>query len=388
MAGTPCQLADRVADVRQTALRRISARCAELGGINLSQGICDLPAPPEVKEAAKRAIDADHATYTNLAGLIELRRTIANKLCTFNGIEVDPQTQIAVTVGSAGAFACVINALLNPGDEVVCFSPFYNYYTDAFKLLGAIARFVHTHPPDWRFDERALEAAFNDRTRMVVVNTPSNPTGKVFSRDELSQIATLATKHNAWIVTDEIYEYITYDLPHVSVGALPEAAGRTITLSGPSKTYAVTGWRIGYAAGPADVIDKVLVVNDLYYICAPSPMQYGVLAGMSMPSSYYDTMRADYRAKRDMLADTLRGIGFEPFVPQGAFYMMADFGAGRFANAIAATETILESVGVATVPGAPFYANAGEGETQLRFCFAKRQADLEEACRRLAKLKA
>lgn len=371
-----------------TALRRLSARCAEIGGINLSQGVCDLPAPAELKEAAKRAIDDDHAMYTNLAGIAELRAAIAEKLGRFNGLAVDPQTEIAVTVGSAGAFAAVVAALLNPGDEVVVFSPFYNYYIDTLKLFGAGVRFVHTHPPGWAFSAEELAAAFNPRTRMVIVNTPANPTGKVFSRAELVQIAALARAHDAWIVTDEIYEYITFDLPHLSIATLPDAAGRTITLSGPSKTYAVTGWRVGYAAGPAEVIEKVLVVGDLFFICAPAPLQHGVLAGLRLPDAYYTALRADYRGKRDLLADTLRAIGFEPYVPQGAFYMMADFGPGRYGSALAAAEAILESVGVASVPGAPFYADPAEGETQLRFCFAKRQADLEEACRRLRKLHA
>ncbi len=379
-------LADRVRDLRQTALRRLSARCAEIGGINLSQGVCDLPAPPEVKSAAQQAIADDQAIYTNLAGNADLRAAIAAKMLRFNGISCDPATDIAVTVGSAGAFGCVAMALLNPGDEVITFSPYYTYYTGALAMLGVTVRYVNTHPPDWAYDPAELERAFTPRTRMVLVNTPVNPTGKVFSPGELTHIAELARRHNVWIVTDEIYEYITYDAPHVSIATLPQAEGRTITLSGPSKTYAVTGWRIGYAVGPADVIAKVLVINDLFYICAPAPMQHGVLAGLHLPDAYYDTMRADYRRKRDLLTDTLRQIGFEPYTPQGAFYVMADFGRDRYPSALAAAETILEDVGVATVPGAPFYADPADGETQLRFCFAKKQADLEEACRRLRSL--
>ncbi len=385
-ASRPCLIADRVRNIRQTALRRISARCAEVGGINLSQGVCDLPAPEAVKAAASKAIDDDHAIYTNLAGVAKLRRAIAEKMRSFNGIDIDPQTQLAVTVGAAGAFACVVNATLNPGDQVVVFSPFYNYYVDVLTLVGASIRFVHTRPPVWAYDDRALATAFTDRTRMVLINTPANPTGKVFTPDELAQIAALAERHHALIVTDEVYEYITYETPHTSIAALPQAAGRTLTMSSGSKTYAVTGWRVGYVAGPAEIIEKILVVSDLYYICAPAPLQHGLLAGLALPPAYYDELRADYRAKRDMLADALRDVAFQPFVPQGAFYMMADFGAGRWPNAIAAAESILESVGVASVPGAPFYADPVEGETQLRFCFAKRTADLEEACRRLRHL--
>ncbi|HNO78616.1 MAG TPA: pyridoxal phosphate-dependent aminotransferase [Phycisphaerae bacterium] len=381
------RLADRVGNVHQTALRRISARCAEIGGVNLSQGVCDVDPPPEILTAVKTAIDDGRAAYSNLSGIVELREAIARKLQSFNGISADPMREIAVTVGAAGAFACVAMATLNPGDEVVVFSPFYSYYTDTLALLDVKVRFVATHPPDWSYDAADLRDAFGPKTKMVVINTPSNPTGKVFSRDELAEIAALAKAHDALIVSDEIYEYITFDAEHVSVATLPDADNRTITLSGASKAYAVTGWRVGYAVGPADIVEKMLVVNDLFYICAPTPLQYGVLAGMELPDRYYAELRSDYRAKRDLLADTLRTIGFTPFMPQGAFYMMADFGAGRFPNSMAAAEEILESVGVASVPGAPFHAIPAEGETQLRFCFAKRWDDLKEACRRLTGLR-
>ncbi|HRX83988.1 MAG TPA: pyridoxal phosphate-dependent aminotransferase [Phycisphaerae bacterium] len=379
-------LADRVRDAHHTALRRLSARCQEIGGVNLSQGVCDLPAPDALKDAATAAIADNRAMYTHVAGIHDLRDAIARKMQAFNGVTCDPASEVAVTVGSAGAFASIAMSVLNPGDEVVTFSPYYTYYTGALKLLDVRVRYVNTHAPDWRYDSKELAAAFSPRTRMVLINTPANPTGKVFSQDELREIAGLAAAHNAWIVTDEIYEYITYDVPHVSMASLPEAAGRTITMSGPSKTYAVTGWRVGYAVGPAEVIEKTTVVSDLLFICAPAPLQHGVLAGLHLPDAYYAQMRADYRAKRDLLADTLRAIGFEPFLPQGAFYMMADFGAGCYADALTAADTILEEVGVATVPGSPFFAEPAEGATQLRFCFAKSMADLEDACRRLKRL--
>ncbi len=381
------RLADRVGNVHQTALRRISARCAEIGGVNLSQGVCDVDPPPEVLAAVKAAIDDGRAAYSNLAGIVELREAIAKKMQSFNGIHADPQSEIAVTVGAAGAFACVAMATLNPGDEVVVFSPFYSYYTDTLALLDVKVRFVATHPPDWSYDSAALRDAFGDKTKMVVINTPSNPTGKVFSRDELAEIAALAKAHDTLIVSDEIYEYITFDADHVSVATLPDADNRTITLSGASKAYAVTGWRVGYAVGPVDIVEKMLVVNDLFYICAPTPLQYGVLAGLQLPDRYYAELRKEYREKRDLLARTLDDVGMTPYVPQGAFYMMADFGRQRFANSLKAAEEILESVGVATVPGAPFHAKPEDGESQLRFCFAKRWDDLNEACRRLLTLK-
>jgi len=357
-----------------------------MNGVNLSQGVCDQPAPDEVKEAAKRAIDDDHATYTNLKGIIELRTAIARKMREFNGIECDPETEVAVSVGSAGAFACACLSTLNHGDECVIFSPFYSYHVNLLKLLDIGVRFVDLKPPDWSYSSAQLEAAFTERTRMVLVNTPVNPTGKVFSETELREIVRLANRHNAWIVTDEIYEYITYGKPHISAGSFAEAKDRTVTISGASKTYAVTGWRIGYAVGPAELIAPMAVVNDLFYICAPSPLQYGIVGGMGLPDSYYEQMRADYLAKRELLVDTLRGIGFEPYVPDGSYYLLAAFQRGRWPNATAATEAILEQVGVATVPGSAFYRNPADGENQLRFCYAKQMADLEDACARLRRL--
>lgn len=379
-------LADRVRSVRQSDIRRFSAICAAMNGVNLSQGVCDQPAPDAVKQAAKDAIDHDHGMYTNLRGIIELRRAIADKMRDFNGIICDPETEVTVTVGSAGSFTCVVLATLNPGDECVVFSPFYSYHVNLLQMFGVGVTYVDLVPPDWSYSSAQLAAAFSPKTKMILVNTPANPTGKVFSEKELREIAGLAKRHEAWIVTDEIYEYITHGAAHVSIGRFPEARERTITISGASKTYAVTGWRIGYSVGPADIIDRLGVVSDLMYICAPAPLQHGITAGMRLPKAYYEKMCADYQTKRDMLADTLRKIGFEPYVPTGSYYMLAAFEKGRWASATAATESILESVGVATVPGSAFYRNPADGENQLRFCYAKKMKDLDEACRRLAKL--
>lgn len=380
--------ADRAKSIRQSDIRRFSAICAAVKGVNLSQGVCDQPAPGPVKEAAKRAIDDDHAIYTNLRGTMELRAAIARKMVAFNGITCDPGTEVAVTVGSAGAFACACLSTLNPGDECIVFSPFYSYHVNLLKLFGVEVRFVDLIPPEWSYDAAQLAAAFTQRTRMILINTPANPTGKVFSEAELREIAALAQDHDVWIATDEIYEYITYDQPHVSIGRFPEVRDRTITISGASKTFAVTGWRIGYLVAPAELVDRAAVVSDLLYICAPAPLQHGIEAGLALPDSYYAEMRADYRAKRDLLVDTLRAIGFDPHVPAGSYYLLASFQKDRWPSATAATEAILEEVGVATVPGSAFYRNPRDGERELRFCFAKQMADLEDACRRLRRLSA
>jgi len=381
------RLAGRVAHLKQSDIRRYSRIVQEMGGVNLSQGVCDQPAPESARQAAKDAIDANRAIYTDMRGIAPLRQAIADKMRRFNGLTVDPESQIVVTCGTAGAFVCIMMATLEPGDEVIVFSPGYHYYPETMALIGVKARYVDTHAPRWTFAPRDLAAAFSDRTRMILVNTPCNPTGKVFTEDELRQIAELADQHDVWIVTDEIYEYITYDVPHVSIGRLPGAAGRTLTVSGPSKTYAVTGWRIGWVTGPADAMEKVAIVNDLVNICAPAPLQHGVLAALSLPDSYYRDMAGDYRKRRDLLVRTLSDIGFTPYVPDGAFYMLAEFAEGRFASATEAAETILFKVGVATVPAQSFYRDPADGARVLRFCFAKSMPELEEACRRLASLK-
>ncbi|MBI4716744.1 MAG: pyridoxal phosphate-dependent aminotransferase [Planctomycetes bacterium] len=379
--------AERVKAIKQSDIRRFSAICAAMNGVNLSQGVCDQPAPQAVKQAAKRAIDEDRASYTNLRGIAELRQAVARKMKTFNGLTCDPDREVVVNVGSAGSFACMVLAALNPGDECITFSPFYSYHVNLLKLFGVTVKFVDLQPPDWTYDSAALAAAFTERTRMIVVTTPANPSGKVFSQAELKEIAALAARHNVWIATDEIYEYITYGATHVSVGSFPEARSRTLTMSGASKTFAVTGWRVGYAVGPEALIDRIAVVNDLLYICAPAPLQYGVVAGLNLPESYYAQMRADYLAKRDLLADTLRDVGFEPFLPEGSYYMLAAFEEGRWPGAVAATESILQQVGVATVPGSAFYRDPADGDRQLRFCFAKEMPVLEEACARMRKLR-
>ncbi len=379
-------IADRVSHIKQSDIRRFSAICAAVGGVNLSQGVCDQPAPDAVKSAAKEAIDGDHAIYTNLRGIIELRSAVAKKMRDFNGIECDPETEVAINVGSAGSFACAALSMLNPGDECIVFSPFYSYHVNLLQLFGVTVKYVDLTPPDWTYTREALEAAFTDRTRMILVCTPNNPTGKVYTKAELLDVAELADKHNAWIVTDEIYEYITYNQPHLSMASLPEAKDRTLTIGGASKTFAVTGWRVGYSVGPAEIIDRMAVVNDLLYICAPAPLQYGITAGLGLPESYYDEMRADYLAKRELLVDTLKTIGFTPYVPEGSYYLLASFEKGRWPNATAATESILEEVGVATVPGSAFYRDPADGEDQLRFCYAKQMSALEDACARLRKL--
>jgi aminotransferase len=378
--------ADRIDGLAQSDIRRMSLECTRAGGINLGQGICDQPIEPLIKEAAIRAIHEDHSTYTRLDGIDELRHRIARKMSDYNGIPCDPDGEVIVNVGSTGSFVTACLAFVNPGDEVILFSPFYGYHLNILKVCGAALRFVTLRPPDWSYDPAALEAAFSPRTKLIVVNTPANPSGKVFSRAELGQVAELCRRHDALCVTDEIYEYILYDgREHVSPGSLPGMEDRTITISGFSKTYAMTGWRIGYTVARRHLAAKLAILNDLINVCAPAPLQHGVVAAFDLPDSYYASMRADYRTKRDMTVEACRAAGFSPYVPQGAYYMLVDFG-DRFRDDQEAARLILERAGVAVIPGSSFYFDPRDGRRQIRLCFAKTMKDLKDACMRIGAL--
>ena len=380
--------ADRVEGLVQSDIRRMSLECARLDGINLGQGICDQPIDPIIKTAAIDAIHEDRSIYTRLDGIDELRHLIARKVADYNRIPCDPDGEVVVNVGSTGSFVTACLAFINPGDEVILFTPFYGYHLNILKVCGASLRYVTMQPPDWTCDRDELERAFTDRTKFVLINTPNNPCGKVFTRDELTHVADLCQRHDALCVTDEIYEYILYDnREHISPGSLPGLADRTITISGFSKTYAMTGWRIGYTVARRHLAAKMAILNDLINICAPSPLQYGVVAAFGLPASYYETMRTDYQIKRDMTADACRAAGLEPYLPQGAYYMLADIGGAGFRDDQEAARVMLERSGVAVIPGSSFYPDPEDGRHQIRICYAKKMNDLEEACRRIRSMK-
>ena len=380
--------ADRVEGLLQSDIRRMSLECARVDGINLGQGICDQPIDPTIKAATIDAIHEDRSTYTRLDGIDELRHRIARKVADYNRIPCDPDGEVVVNVGSTGSFVTACLAFINPGDEVILFTPFYGYHLNILKVCGASLKYVTMHAPDWTYDRDELERAFTDRTKFILINTPNNPCGKVFTRDELTHIAALCRRHDILCVTDEIYEYILYDgREHVSPGSLPDLADRTVTISGFSKTYAMTGWRIGYTVAPRHMAGKMAILSDLINICAPSPLQYGVVAAFDLPASYYETMRADYQIKRDMMADACRAAGLEPHVPQGAYYMLADIAGAGFRDDQEAARVMLERSGIAVIPGSSFYPDPKDGRHQIRICYAKKMNDLEEACRRIRSMK-
>ena len=380
------QISDRLGGLVQSDIRRMSRECERIGGINLGQGICDLPTIPEVAEGAIEAIESHRATYSRLEGIDILREKIARKVGAFNGFNVDPETQIVVTVGSTGGFATAAMATLNPGDEVILFEPYYGYHLNTLKVLGVVPKFVALAAPDWEIDFEALRSAFTTRTRAVVICTPSNPSGKVFSREELEMIGALCNEYGAWAITDEIYEYIVYDgRKHLSMASLDSCRDLTITISGFSKTFSITGWRIGYVAAPETVAAKIGLLNDLFYVCAPTPLQWGVARGLDVGNEYYADLCASYQKKRDMLADAVRDAGMEPSVPQGAYYMLADIRGAGFSTDKEAANALLQRTGVAAVPGSAFH-QSNRGETMLRFCFAKDFDVLEDACNRIRSL--
>lgn len=382
-------LADRVADLRQSDIRAITALTREVGGLNLGQGVCDIPTPEPAKEAAKAAIDADQSIYTNYAGIRRLRTAIWEKATTFNQLPAASPEEVMVSAGSTGAFVTAIHTLLEPGDEVILFEPFYGYHQNLLRLIGAVPVAVPLVGASWEIDFDAVRAAITSRTKAVLVCTPANPSGKVWTRAELETLLGILERHDLYAITDEIYEYMVYDgRSHVSLAALPGAYERTITLSGLSKTYNMTGWRMGYAVAPPPIIEKMGLVNDLLYICAPAPLQHGSLAALEMGAAYTDRLRDTYAAKRALMCEALEqsGFGFAP--PQGAYYVLASVAPLRerrpgFADAQEACRTLIHEAKVATIPGPSFFHDPADGDHLLRFCYAKTDEVLQQACSQL-----
>jgi aminotransferase len=373
--------------LRQSEIRNMTIECTRAGGLNLSQGVCDTPVPEVVRRAAQAAIEEGCNIYTRFDGLPELRAAIARKLARFNGIDVTGEGDIVVTSGSSAAFYGACLSILDPGDDVVLFEPYYGYHVDTLLGLGVEPRTVTLSPPDWTFDPEDLARAIGPRTRAIVVNTPSNPCGKVFTRAELELIRTVAEKHDLFVVTDEIYEHFLYDgRRHVSPASLPGLSDRTITVNGFSKTLSITGWRIGFSAGRKEHIERLGYVNDLVYICAPAPLQLGVARALEvLDDSFYEALGAEYQQKRDKFCGALERAGITPYAPQGAYYVLADTSRLRGGTSKERVMDLLARTGVAAVPGAAFYRGS-EGDCLARFCFAKTERDLDEACRRLERL--
>jgi aminotransferase len=371
----------------QSEIRAMSVACEQIGGINLAQGVCDTPVPAPVQEAAIQAIHDGHNIYTRLDGIGRLRNAIAAKQQRDYGLSYDPETEVLVASGATGGLHAAAMALLNPGDDVLLFEPFYGYHVSTLNSLRVNPVLVALAEPDWALDIDALKAAITPRTRAIVLNTPSNPGGKVFSLFELEVVAEVCRLHNLFLITDEIYEYFVYDgVRHISPATLPGMRERTIVLSGFSKTFSVTGWRLGYVTADKRWLGAMSYFHDLTYVCAPSPFQHGAAAGLEkLPPSFYTQLAADHQDKRARILSALTAAGLTPTTPAGAYYVLADATSLRGKTAAEKARNLLAATGVAAVAGSAFF-RPGRGENLLRFCFAKQDHDLDEACERLRKL--
>lgn len=357
------------------------------GGVNLSQGFPDFAAPAVVKEAACRAIMADVNQYAVTWGAKALRDAVAREFTRRYGVPIVPDQQVTVTCGSTEAMMATMMGIIDPGDEVVIFEPFYENYGPDAILSGATPRYVTLREPDWRFDPDELAAAFNNRTKAIILNTPNNPTGKVFSRSELDAIAALCRKWDVVAISDEIYEHILYDgTAHVPIASIDGMADRTVTINSLSKTYSVTGWRVGWAISPPSLTGAIRKVHDFLTVGAAAPLQEAGVAALGVDDAYYAGLAANYQRRRDMLLDILRRHHFTCYAPSGAYYIMTDIAHFGFADDIQFARHLVKDVGVAAVPGSSFYRSAELGKTKLRFCFCKKDETLQEADHRLAKL--
>jgi aminotransferase len=364
---------------------------AQHGGVNLAQGMPDFPPPPALVAAAHRALDGDFHQYAITWGAPNLRAAIAEKYRRFYGMNVDPERNVTVCCGSTETMLSTLLAVLNPGDEVIIFEPFYENYGPGCIISGAEPVWVPLEGPDFTFDPDRLRRAVSPRTKAIVFNSPNNPSGKVFSRTELEIIADLCRRNDLLAITDEIYEHIVYDgHTHIPIATLPDMADRTITISGISKSYSVTGWRVGYAVAPPEISDGIRRAHDFVTVGAPAPLQEAAVTALQFPDDYYVELRAKYQARRDFLLGYLEKAGFVCNRPRGAYYILTDvthfmkrYGV---ADDMAFAMWLIKECGVATVPGSSFYAHSDLGRTKIRFCFPKTDAMLRDAGERLQKL--
>ena len=371
----------------ESVIREMTRRALKIGAVNLAQGFPDFAAPTVLKEAAKRAIDEDYNQYAITHGSPNFRRAIADKARHYNGIECDPDTNITVTCGATEAMVATMLAIINPGDEVIIFEPFYENYGPDVILAGATPRYVALRDPDYSIDRAELEAAFSPRTKAIVINTPHNPSGKAFTRAELEAIAALCRHYDTLAITDEIYEHIIYGgARHISIASMPGMAERTITISGLSKTYSITGWRLAYALASERLTAAIRKVHDFLTVGAPHPLQEAGAVALRLPESFYAELAAMYTRKRAALLGALTDAGLECRAPDGAYYIMADIAALGFRDDVAAAGFFLETVGVAPVPGSSFYHRPELGRTKLRFTFSKSDETIAAAAERLKTL--
>jgi aminotransferase len=382
------RLSAKAEQFTESVIREMTRLALQYGAVNLSQGFPDFPAPAEIKRAAQDAISADINQYAITWGAKSLRNAIADNFARTQGVTADPEREITVCCGATEAMMSSMMAIINPGDEVVVFEPFYENYGPDAILSGATPRYVKLQPPDWTFDPDELAAAFGPATKAIILNTPNNPTGKVFERAELERIRDLCVKWNAFAITDEIYEHMLYDgAKHISLATLDGMRERAITINALSKTYSVTGWRVGWAIAAQEVTSAIRKVHDFLTVGAAAPLQEAGAVALRSPDSYYETLAREYAARRDRMLGLLTSAGFRCFKPRGAYYIMTDISAFGFPDDMAFAKYLVKEIGVAAVPGSSFYRNPADGRTHLRFTFCKKESTFQAAAERLAKLK-
>jgi aminotransferase len=376
----------------ESVIREMTRQANLYGAVNLSQGFPDFSAPEEIKRAACAAIEADINQYAITWGAKRFRDAIAAKTKWHLGLDIDPEREIVVTCGSTEAMIAAMMAVVDPGDEVIVFEPWYENYGPDAILSDATPRYVTLRPPDWSFDPDELRAAFNERTKAIIINTPHNPTGKMFTREELRLIADLCIEYDALALTDEIYEHIWYPdasrgVGHIAMATLDGMRERTVTINGMSKTYSVTGWRVGYAIANPEITNAIRKVHDFLTVGAAAPLQEAGVKALNLPPNYYQKLQTDYQQRRDFLLGVLEEAGFKCFKPDGAYYIMTDISEFSFPNDVGFAQHLVREVGVAVVPGSSFYSRSELGAQQVRFCFCKRDETLQAAAERLQKLR-
>jgi aminotransferase len=381
------RVARRTVGFTESVIREMTRLCAIHGGINLAQGFPNFPAPPQVKDAAKRAIDADINQYAITWGAKTLRDALARTYGELYGMDLDPETMLTVTCGSTEAMISTLLAICDPGDEVIVLEPFYENYAPDAAISGATPVFVPLRPPSFGFDPDELARAFTSRTKAIIVNTPNNPTGRVFSRSELETIAALCQEHDVIAVTDEIYEHIRYAGEHIPIATLDGMAERTVTISGASKTFSVTGWRVGWIVAAHPLTAAIRKVHDFVTVGAPAPLQEAIAVALDLGRPYYDRLATEYRARRDHLVRVLDAAGLAPNTPEGAYYVLCDIRPFGFDDDVAFAHWLVKDVGVAGVPGSSFFSRRELGRHLIRFTFCKTPDILEEAGARLSRVR-
>ncbi len=377
-------VADRTESFQESVIRKMTRVCQRYQGVNLAQGFPEKDPPQEVVDEAVRAIQQGYNQYSITWGLPALREAVAEKFCRFAGLSADPETEITITCGSSEAIVATLMALVNPGEKVIVFEPFYENYLPGLTLCGGIPQFVRLCDPDWLLDPEELKKAFSTRPKALILNTPANPSGKVFSREEMEMIAGFCREYGTFVITDEIYEHILYDgLPHIHMATLPGMWEQTVTISGISKTYSATGWRVGYVIAHSRLMSAIRKCHDYMVVAAPTPFQMGAVVAMGLPESYYGELQEFYRERRDYLLNVFGELSVPVFRPEGAYYMMIRIDKLGRGNDEAFAQALVEEAGLAVVPGSSFYHRPEDGRDKVRFCFAKRWETLNQIQERM-----